>query len=154
MTMTIRPAANEDSGAIRTLVFGILDEYQLCADPGDTDADLADIEAFYFQRRGFFDVLVNEDGRIVGSVALQHVSPDTCELRKMYLEPAARGKGHGRRLLEHALRRARTSGFSWMVLETASVLRDAIRLYERYGFRPYKPEHKSKRCDAAYRLKL
>ena len=152
--MMIRPATNQDREAIQSLVFGILHEYQLCADPNDTDADLADITGFYFQRGGFFDVLVNDHGNIIGSVGLLRLSTNTCELRKMYLDRTARGQGYGRRLLEHALRRARESGYSEIVLETASVLKDAIRMYEQYGFRPYLPGHKSKRCDVGYRLKL
>ena len=72
----------------------------------------------------------------------------------MYLATASRGHGFGRRLLEHALSRARELGFSRVVLETASVLREAVALYERYGFRRYKPEHVAARCDAAYFLDL
>jgi putative acetyltransferase len=152
--MMIRPATNEDREAIQKLVFGILQEYQLCADPNDTDADLADLTGFYFQRGGCFDVLVTDDGKIVGTVGLHRLSANTCELRKMYLDRTARGQGYGRRLLEHALRRARESGYSEIVLETALVLKDAIRMYEQYNFQPYTPQHKSKRCDVAYRLKL
>ena len=152
--MRLRPATNSDAEAIKKRVFGILDEYQLCADPTCTDADLDDLESFYFQAGGFFDVLVNDAGLVVGSIGLRPVSDSTCELRKMYLERSVRGQGHGRRLLEHALRRGRELGYSRVVLETAAVLKEAIRLYERHGFRPYVPEHKSKRCDAAYVLEF
>jgi GNAT superfamily N-acetyltransferase len=150
----LRAATNQDAEAIKTLVFGVLDEYGLCADPGCTDADLDDIEGFYSGRGGFFDVLVNDKGRVVGSVGLCRVADGTCELRKMYLDRSVRRQGHGRRLLEHALRRARELGYSRVVLETALVLKEATRLYERHGFRPYTPEHKSKRCDVAYALDL
>jgi len=72
----------------------------------------------------------------------------------MYLEPAARGQGWGRRLLEHAITKARALGFQRVILETASVLHAAIALYERRGFRRYHPEHLAARCDAAYYLDL
>ena len=150
----LRAATNHDAEGIKKLVFGVLEEYQLCADPGCTDADLGDIEGFYFRSGGFFDVLVADEREVVGSIGLCRLSEGTCELRKMYLHPSVRGKGHGRQLLEHALRRARELGYSRVVLETALVLKEAIRLYERYGFRPYTPEHKSKRCDVAYALDL
>ena len=78
----------------------------------------------------------------------------TCELRKMYLHRDYRGKGHGKRLLEHALAEARRLGFKTITLETASVLTEAILLYERYGFHPYQPPHLSPRCDQAYILEL
>ena len=154
MHLRLRAATNADREAVTNLVFGILEEYGLCADPGCTDADLSDIEGFYAGREGFFDVLVTEEGEIVGSVGLCPAGEGACELRKMYLTPAARGQGHGRRLLEHALRRARELNYRRVVLETASVLKTAIKLYERYGFRRYEPDHKSSRCDAAYCLDL
>jgi putative acetyltransferase len=72
----------------------------------------------------------------------------------MYLARPARGRGCGRRLLEHALARAAALGFTRVVLETASVLREAVALYERSGFRPYVSEHLAARCDTAYYLDL
>jgi putative acetyltransferase len=98
--------------------------------------------------------LVNEGEEVVGCVGIHRRSETTCELRKMYLAAAYRGRGEGRRLLEHALQRAGQLGFSRVVLETASVLREAITLYERRGFRPYAADHLAGRCDAAYYLDL
>jgi putative acetyltransferase len=80
--------------------------------------------------------------------------PATCELRKMYLHRDYRGKGHGRGLLEHALAEARRLGFRNVTLETASVLKEAIHLYEHYGFQPCQPTHLSPRCDQGYMLEL
>jgi putative acetyltransferase len=97
------------------------------------------------------------DQRPEGSVVSNPSSPAlqaTCELRKMYLHRDYRGKGMGRGLLEHALAEARRLGFKQVTLETASVLKEAIRLYERYGFKPYIPAHLSCRCDQAYVLEL
>ena len=42
----IRSAVNEDSGEIKSLIFGILKEYKLSSDPKSTDLDLDDIEGF------------------------------------------------------------------------------------------------------------
>ncbi len=154
MRLTLRPATNRDREAVEALVFGVLAEYGLKPDPGGTDSDLTDIEFSYVARGGMFDVLTDEAGQVVGSVGLFPISPSVCELRKMYLAAARRGHGFGRQLLEHALSRARELGFCRVVLETASVLRQAVALYERYGFRRYQPEHVAARCDAAYFLDL
>src|SRR5499425_2961231 len=126
MSYTLRPATNADREAIESLVFGVLAEYELAADPDATDADLRDIEAEYVSKGGLFDVLVNANGHVVGSVGLHATSASICEIRKMYLASDARGKGLGRRLLEHSLAEAKSLDFSRVELETASVLKEAI----------------------------
>ncbi len=57
-------------------------------------------------------------------------------------------------MLEDALAKAKQLGFARITLETASVLKEAIRLYESYGFKPFQPNHLSCRCDQAYMLDL
>ena len=150
----MRPATNADAAAVRALVFGVLGEYGLKPSPTDTDADLFDIEASYFSRGGRFDVLSNASGGIIGTVALFPIDERTVELRKMYLRGDARGRGHGRRMLEHAIKQAKRMGFARITLETASVLKEAVALYTRYGFLPCASEHMSVRCDQTFELIL
>lgn len=150
----LRQATNADIEQIRSLVYGVLEEYGLKPDPGCTDADLDDIERSYFARGGTFRVLEQEDGSIVGAYGLYPLKNQTCELRKMYLHRACRGQGHGKHLLEEALATARELGFKAVTLETASVLKEAIALYTRYGFAPHPDDHLSSRCDQAYILRL
>ncbi len=147
--MTFRSATNTDREAIESLIFGILRAHGLEPSPESTDADLADIEGFYSEGTGFFDVLVNADDQIWGTVAIHRSEDDLCELRKMYLAEEARGRGLGRRLVDHAIDRAREMGFKRMWLETADSLKTARKLYESYGFRVFEPPHKSARCDFA-----
>jgi len=150
----LRPANNNDCENIANLVYGILREYNLKPDPEATDADIKDIEYSYFKRGGTFFVLEAEDGTIIGAYGLYPVEEHTCELRKMYLHKAHRGKGLGKFLLEDALSHARQLKFERMILETASVLKEAIALYKSYGFIEYNPQHMSSRCDQAYILEL
>ena len=152
MTIEIRPATHADGSAVRALVFRILSEYGLPLDPHGTDADLDDIGAAY--RNGRFWVL-DDAGEIVGSCALYPVGGGAVQLRKMYLEPRLRGRGWGRRLLEQALATARADGYERVELETASVLKEAIGLYQRYGFKRVDactPD--SQRCDQSWVLEL
>ncbi len=135
-------------------MFTVLDEYGLKPDPDGTDADLDDIEQSYYARGGAFCVLEEEDGSIVGAYGLYPLQNHTCELRKMYLRRTHRGRGLGRRLLEDALASARELGFTTVTLETASVLKEAIALYKRYGFVPCPSDHLAARCDQAYVLEL
>jgi len=156
MTMgpRLRRATNADCKPVRTLVFTVLGEYGLKPDPDGTDADLNDIERSYVARGGTFCVLEEEDGLLVGAYGLYPVEGRTCELRKMYLGRTHRGRGLGRLLLEDALACARELGFATVTLETASVLKEAITLYRRYGFVPCPSDHLAARCDQAYTLEL
>jgi putative acetyltransferase len=153
-TMNIRPAISSDETAITKLVFDILRDYGLQPDPGTTDVDLSDIESHYFKNGGSFEVMENGIGRIVGTVGIYPMKKGMCELRKMYLDTGYRGKGYGKTLMDHAFTRAKELGFTCMVLETASVLKEAINLYKKNGFEPYEAEHLSDRCDQAYIKKL
>ena len=150
----LRLANNRDCDNMASLVYGILREYDLKPDPACTDADIKDIESSYFGRGGTFIVLEAEDGSIIGAYGLCPVDEHTCELRKMYLQKAYRGKGLGKLLMEDALSKARQLGFERMVLETAAVLKEAIALYKSYGFVQYNPQRMSSRCDQAYLLEL
>ncbi len=150
----LRPAENSDCGEIVNLVYSVLKEYNLEPDAESTDADLNDIEQSYFERGGTFYVLEEQAGSIIGAYGLCPLDDRTCELRKMYLNSSYRGKGLGKLLLENALSEARQLGFKAVVLETASVLKEAIGLYKSYGFVECRTEHLSSRCDYAYRLEL
>jgi putative acetyltransferase len=150
---TLRRATDADGPAVRALVFGILRDYNLPTD-AHTDEDLNDFDAHYFSRGGDFTVLTADGGRVIGCVGLFRAEPTTLELRKMYLDQAWRGRGLGRRLLEHALARARELGAKKITLETAQVLKEAIALYTRNGFRPSACGVHSCRCDLAMELEL
>ena len=60
---------------------------------------------------------------------------------KMYLDSSFRGQGLGKKLLEMSLDKARELGFRRVTLETASVLKEALQLYQHYGFKEFKPSH-------------
>jgi GNAT superfamily N-acetyltransferase len=71
---------------------------------------------------------------IVGTCGLIPVGPDTYELIKMGVTPAARGLGVGRKLGERMLEIARQRGAKRVVLETNHRARAAIQLYRTLGF--------------------
>ncbi len=147
--MNIRPASNNDRNSIEALIFPILKSYGLEPSPEETDADLQDIEKHYFGSRGSFDVLVDENDVILGTVAICQTTSTLCELRKMYLASSLRRQGWGKRLLDHALNVAREMGYTEIWLETAHTLTDAHALYLRNGFEPFAGPHCSSRCDFA-----
>lgn len=147
-SLTCRAATNADGAAVERLVFSVLAEYGLAPEPEGVDRDLRDLEGFYFARGGWFGVWTDETATVHGSAGLGRVDETTCELRKMYLHPDKRGQGQGRAMLERALAEAKRLGFKRVTLETATVLKEAVQLYERHGFRKTEPDgHCAKRCD-------
>jgi len=149
----LRLATNSDCQAIQTLVFGILAEYDLEPDLHGTDVDLNDIEANYSDRGGVFEVLTDRTGTIVGTVGLFPMDDTTIELRKMYFAPEVRGRGLGKKLVALMIRKAKNLGYLRVYLETASVLKQAVHIYELAGFRPVDIKH-TPRCDQGYVLEL
>lgn len=154
MTYFIRVATKHDQAGVQAVVGGVLAEYGLSLDPTATDADLMDLDASYQNAGGHFAVLVDEHDAVVGTVGIRRIDAAACELRKMYLAKSMRGQGWGKRLLEHILAQAARMHFTRVTLETATVLTEAIAMYERCGFRRYVPEHLAKRCDLAYCLDI
>lgn len=151
----LRSATNKDTDAIKELIFTILRDYGLSPDPNSTDLDLSDVEKNYLENGGTFDVLIDSSSQnIIGTVGLWPIDEDTVELRKMYLNKMYRGCGLGRLLIDHAIDTASKLNYKRIVLETASILKEAIALYTRYGFKPCKPSHLASRCDTAMELNL
>jgi putative acetyltransferase len=152
--LTIRTATSADIPAIRAVLLAVRREYGVLGDIGAADADLDDLQQNYFARGGWFEVIADARGRIVGCAGLYPLSACRAELCKMYLEKSARGRGLGRRLLENLVTAARRGNFREVWLETNSTLHEAIALYRRYGFEPVEPGRLLPRCDVAYLLRL
>lgn len=152
--VAIRRATRADEAAIRELVFGILQEYGIRNDPDGTDKDLFDLDAHYFARRGTFDVGFDPDNALVACCGSYAASDTATELRKMYVRGDQRGQGLGRRLLERAVAFARGRGCLRVELETASVLKEAMAMYEKAGFVRQEVAPHVARCDRVYALKL
>jgi DNA-binding MarR family transcriptional regulator/GNAT superfamily N-acetyltransferase len=75
------------------------------------------------------------DGQRAGCVfCVRDEAPGTARLRLLLVDPAARGHGLGRRLVEKCISFARSAGYEHLVLWTNDVLADARRIYERAGF--------------------
>jgi GNAT superfamily N-acetyltransferase len=77
-----------------------------------------------------------EDGVPLACGGLSRYDETTAELRRMYVSPAARGRGLGRALLEALELEARTLGYAFLRLETGNLQTAAIGLYVAAGYLP------------------
>jgi len=66
--------------------------------------------------------------------AIRRLNDDEAEIKRMYVDPVARGSGHGRRTLEELETHGRAFGAKRIVLETGERQIEALALYERAGF--------------------
>ncbi|MEA5472566.1 GNAT family N-acetyltransferase, partial [Spirulina sp. 06S082] len=71
------------------------------------------------------------------------------ELRKMYLLPEVRGQGLGHFLLQQLEMAIAARGFQEIWLETATILKEAVKLYESYGYQ-ISTGVETQRCDRLY----
>jgi drug/metabolite transporter (DMT)-like permease/GNAT superfamily N-acetyltransferase len=88
----------------------------------------------YIEPGGVF-LVAYEGDQPVGCGGVRALGDGVAELKRMYVVPGARGRGHGRRLLTALEAEARRLGYRRVRLDTAEPLHEARRLYERAGYR-------------------
>jgi predicted N-acetyltransferase YhbS len=139
----VRDARLPDRQAIRTVLLAAYREYAAVIPPatfGPYLADLLDLDA---RARDGRLLVATHAGRVVGTVTYH---PDAAAegvgwpsgwsgLRALAVDPAARGHGIGRALVEACRSRALAAGAPVLCLHTAASMAAAVRLYEAMGFR-------------------
>ena len=136
-TITIRTIQPEDNAALAKIIRNALKEFK--ADkPGTVYYDPTTdnlSEVFKTPKSKYF--VMEENGVILGGGGIyptKNLPAATCELVKLYLSDAARGKGLGKLLMEKCFAAATVLGYEKMYLETLPELNIAVPLYEKMGF--------------------
>jgi putative acetyltransferase len=137
--LAIRPIEPADDGAVAAIIRTVMPEFG-AEGPGFAilDPEVDHMSAAYAQPRAVYFVIADGD-RLVGGGGVAHLDGGderTCELRKMYFLPEARGRGAGQALLARCLDAARGFGYATCYLETLARMDAARKLYARFGFQP------------------
>jgi putative acetyltransferase len=160
VAFVIRPIEPADDPAMASIIRAVMPEFGADG-PGFAihDPEVSAMhDAYVGPRHAYF--VVTEGERVVGGGGVAPLTggdASTCEVRKMYFLPEARGTGAGRALLAHCLEVARVRGFTHCYLETLTGMDAAQRLYEKLGFKRLDAPlgatgHTS--CNRWYRLSL
>jgi putative acetyltransferase len=129
----IVPATLADAPDVIALIGRVFVEYGWIWDPAAEVPDLLRWTPYEPPHGAFF--VIRREGRVVGSVGVDRVADDTAELHRLYLDPAARGRGLGDALVETILGWCRDNGIGRLVLWSDTRFVHAHRLYLRHGFR-------------------
>lgn len=105
----------------------------------DVERELAELPTEYGLPSGAALLARDDDGGAVGVVGVRRFDGDDGELKRMYLDPSARGTGLGRALAEVAVIAARALGYRRLLLDTLAWMAPAIAVYEALGFVEIEP---------------
>lgn len=106
--------------------------------------ELATLPGAYAPPRGRL-LLAGAPGDAFGCIALRPLGEGAGEVKRLYVQPRARGQRWGARLIEFVVREARAIGYAELKLDTLERMTEARALYASVGFRP---------CAAYYRNPL
>lgn len=133
----IRPIEPEDNMGLASIIRSSLTEFK-AAKPGTVFYDeTTDKLSTVFEKEGscYFSIFINDE--LMGGAGIyptEGLDDVTCEFVKLYLSPAARGKGFGRMLMEKCEAAARNMNYKRIYLETMPELTIAVPLYEKMGY--------------------
>jgi len=133
----LRPIQPQDDAAVAAIIRQVMPEFGISGEgSAHSDPEVSAMSQAY-ARPGHAYFVLESGGRVVGGAGVGPLTggePGTCELRKMYFLPEARGKGQGQALLERCLQAAKALGYAHCYLETFSSMTAAQKLYARLGF--------------------
>lgn len=134
MHRLVVPQTPEHWAAARRLVEEYAQSLGVDLDFQDFAHEIESLSAHYGPPDGRF-FLCDCDGEFAGCVGLRRLDADDCEMKRMHVTPAFRGRGLGRVLAEAIIAEAKAIGYRRMLLDTMPFMREAHWLYESLGFR-------------------
>lgn len=135
----IQPVEGETAVAtVRTMLLEYWDSFGFTPCFQNFGDEVASLPGAYAPPGGRL-ALATVNGEPAGCIALRRVDEIRAEAKRLYVRPAFRGTGLGRTLLEWVMTEARAAGYREIVGDTMPVMRDALALYDRMGFKRAEP---------------
>lgn len=134
---------NADAPEFLETVRRLFREYGALPDVEMPEQELAGLPGKYAPPAGRLLVAFEEPEIPAGCVALHKLEENICEMKRLYVRPAFRGKKTGRALVTAVIACAREIGYGRMRLDTRPSMPTAIQLYRSLDFReiaPYLPK--------------
>lgn len=86
-------------------------------------------------------LIASKDNETAGCVAYRKIGDRICEMKRLYVKEAYRGKNIGWHLVDEIIREAINTGYEIMRLDTHPWMEQAIGIYGKFGFREIDPYH-------------
>lgn len=137
MQLTIRPIKSSDDAELSKLIKSVLSEFK-ANKPGTAyyDESTNHLSTVFENTKSVYWV-IEENGAVIGGGGIfptENLPEGTCELVKLYLYPAARGRGLGKAIMDKCFASAKELGYENIYLESMPELNQAVSMYERMGF--------------------
>ncbi len=140
--LPVKSAADVDAAAMLFKAYAASLDIDLAYQ--DFETELASLPGKYAPPSGALLLARGEKGEPLGCVALRAIEPaGCCEMKRLYVTPAARGLGLGRALVSAILSEAARIGYREMRLDTLPAMTGALSLYGQAGFTPIAPYYET-----------
>ena len=138
-TIVYRELRQSDNPAIANIIRRTMEEFKINK-PGTVyfEASTDHLFELFQPVEGSYYFIVELNGEIAGGAGIfptDQLPDGVCELVKMYISPSARGKGIGKELINRCISKARELNYHGIYLESMFELKQALRLYEYFGFK-------------------
>jgi putative acetyltransferase len=113
------------------------------------NAELQQLNEMYAAPHGI--ILLNKtEENFTACVAVRNKGEQVAELKRMYVQPAQRGKGLAKDLLQKAINFAKQAGYKKIRLDTLATMTPAINLYKQFGFYEIDPYYHNPEDNAVF----
>ncbi|TWC97202.1 L-amino acid N-acyltransferase YncA [Sphingobium sp. AEW010] len=133
MTIIRHAIFPDDTSAVLTIWREFIANSPVNLDYQNNDAEFANLPDKYASPKGCV-LLAEREGEFEGCVAMRQVTPEICEMKRLYVRSYAQGRHLGRALAERLIQEARAVGYREMRLDVQAKFVTARKLYEALGF--------------------